>query len=286
MKNIVFPVITTDRPFGDNWHISRRTVLRSVIGGNGSLLFAASGNWAGAAEPAGDMGKRWLQFHYTAAPRGFEEILAELKQLPLRLSEVYGSPAIVRAVNVLIFSDRGQYLTHLKKTLPNAPRRTSLFIVRSGRPTILVVQGETLQQDLMHEAVHSLNHLTFRNTSMPLWMDEGLAEWAEDSLEQQSRVHGKSLRQLLGGQRMLLPEPISLAALEKIKSTTRADAVDYAASWAWCRFLLTEKYRCRGVWNRYLQDIQGGQQAGRLSHRLALTVPDYEQRFLRFLTSI
>ena len=283
---MVSPVITTDSTFDHYWHISRRAVLRSVIGGTASLLFTARVNWAGATEPSMTAGKQWLQFHYTEAPRGFEEILAELKQLPRRLSEVYGSPAIVRAVNVLIFSDRQQYFAHLEKTLPKAPRRNSLFIVRSGRPTILAVQGKALLQDLMHEAVHSLNHLTFRNTSMPLWMDEGLAEWAEDSVEQQSRVHGKALRQLLGGQRILLPEPISLAALEKIKSTTRADAVDYAASWAWCRFLLSGKYGCRGVWNRYLQDIRDGQQAGRLSHRLALTVPDYEQRFLRFLTSI
>ena len=283
---MVSPVITTDSTFDHYWHISRRAVLRSVIGGIGSLLFTARVNWAGATEPSTTAGKQWLQFHYAEAPRGFEEILAELKRLPPRLSKVYGSPAIVRAVNVLIFSDRQQYFAHLDKTLPKAPRRNSLFIVRSGRPTILAVQGKTLRQDLMHEAVHSLNHLTFRNTSMPLWMDEGLAEWAEDSVEQQSRVHGKALRQLLGGQRILLPEPISLAALEKIKSTTRADAVDYAASWAWCRFLLSGKYGCRGVWNRYLQDIRDGQQAGRLSHRLALTVPDYEQRFLRFLTSI
>jgi hypothetical protein len=282
---MVFPVITTDSNFDHYRHILRRTALLCVVGGTGSLLFAVGGNWAGATEPPMTAGKQWLQFHYTAAPRGFEHILSELKQLPQRLSEVYGSPAIVRAVNVLIFSDRQQYITHLEKTLPEAPRRNSLFIVRSGRPTILAVQGKALLQDLMHEAVHSLNHLTFRNASMPLWMDEGLAEWAEDSVEQQSRVHGKVLQQLLGGQRMLLPEPISLVALEGIKSTTRADAVDYAASWAWCRFLLSGKYGCRGVWNRYLQDIRGGQQAGRLSHRLALTVPDYEQRFLRFLTS-
>jgi hypothetical protein len=283
---MVSPVITTERTFDHYWYVSRRTLLRSVFGATGSLLFATNADWAGAAAPSSTAGKQWLQFHYTEAPRGFEKILAELKKLPLRLSEAYGSPAIVRAVNVLIFADRQQYFSHLEKTLPTAPRRNSLFIVRSGRPTILAVQGETLLQDLTHEAVHSLNHLTFRNTSMPLWMDEGLAEWAEDSVEQQSRVHGKALRQLLGEQRILLPEPISLAALEKIKSTTRADAVDYAASWAWCRFLLSGKEGCRGVWNRYLQDIRGGQQAGRLSHRLALSVPDYEQRFLRFLTSI
>ncbi len=283
---MVSPLKTTDSTFDLDGYISRRSVLRNVIGGSGSLLFAVSGDWAGASEPSLTAGKQWLQFHYADAPRGFEEILAKLKQLPLRLSEVYGSPATVGAVNVLIFPNRQQYFSHLEKTLPKAPRRNSLFIVRSGQPTILAVQGETLRQDLMHEAVHSLNHLTFRNTSMPLWMDEGLAEWAEDAVEQQLRVHGKALRQLLGGQRILLPEPISLAALEKIKSTTRADAVDYAASWAWCRFLLSGEYGCRGVWNRYLQDILGGQQAGRLNHRLALTVPDYEQRFLRFLTSI
>ena len=283
---MVSPVITTERTFDHYWYVSRRTLLRSVFGATGSLLFATNADWAGAAAPSSTAGKQWLQFHYAEAPRGFEKILAELKKLPLRLSEAYGSPAIVRAVNVLIFADRQQYFSHLEKTLPTAPRRNSLFIVRSGRPTILAVQGETLLQDLTHEAVHSLNHLTFRNTSMPLWMDEGLAEWAEDSVEQQSRLHGKTLRQLLGGQRILLPEPISLAALERIKSTTRADAVDYAASWAWCRFLLSGKEGCRGVWNRYLQDIRGGQQAGRLSHRLALSVPDYEERFLRFLTSI
>jgi len=283
---MISPAFTTDMTFTPDGHISRRTLLRSVFGTFGSLLLIAKTDWAGAAEPSITAGKQWLQFHYTATPRGFEKILAELKQLPQRLSEVYGSPAIVGAINVLIFSDSQQYFAHLEKTLPKAPRRNSLFIVRGGRPTILAVQGETLLQDLTHEAVHSLNHLTFPNTAMPLWMDEGLAEWAEDSLEQQSRVHGKALQQLLGGQRILLPEPISLSALEKIKSTTRADAVDYAASWAWCRFLLSGKYECRGVWNRYLQDIRVGHPAGRLSHRLALAVPDYEQRFLRFLTSI
>lgn len=283
---MVSPVITTDSNFDHYWHISRRAALLSVIGGSGSLLFTVGDNWVGATEPSMTAGTQWLKFHYTAVPGGFEHMLSELKQLPQRLSEIYGSPAIVRAVNVLIFSDRQQYIDHIEKTLPQAPRRNSLFIVRSGRPTILAVQGSSLLQDLMHEAVHSLNHLTFRNTSMPLWMDEGIAEWAEDTVEKQSSVHGKALQQLLGGQRTLLPEPISLKALEKIKSTTRADAVDYASSWAWCRFLLLSKYGCRGVWNRYLQDMKGGQQAGRLSHRLALTVPDYEQRFLRFLTSI
>ena len=283
---MVSPIKTTDSIFDHDRYIPRRTVLCGVLGATGSLLLATNGNWAGATESSLVAGKQWLRFHYAKPPRGFEEILAELKQLPLRLSKVYGSPAIVRAVNVLIFSDHQQYFSHLEKTLPTAPKRSSLFIVRSGQPTILAVQGETLLQDLLHEAVHSLNYLTFRNAAMPLWMDEGLAEWAEDSAEQQTRIHGKALQQLLGGQRTLLPELISLVALEKIKSSTRADAVDYAASWAWCRFLLSEKYGCRGVWNRYLQDIRGGQQAGRLNHRLSLTVPDYEKRFLRFLTSI
>ena len=109
---MVSPLITTDSNFDQYRHISRRTVALRVIGG-GSLLFAVGGNWVGATEPSLTAGKQWLQFHYTAAPRGFEHILSELKQLPQRLSEIYGSPAIVRAVNVLIFSDRQQYIAHL-----------------------------------------------------------------------------------------------------------------------------------------------------------------------------
>ncbi|MEC7566595.1 MAG: DUF1570 domain-containing protein [Planctomycetota bacterium] len=225
----------------------------------------------------------WLQFYYSQEPPVLESLLGSLRQLPQRVSQLYGYPVVVSPVSVIVFSDRASYLAHLERTLPKAPRRSSLFVVRGGRPTILVSQGATLAQDLMHEAVHALNYSTFQNGILPLWMDEGLAEWFEADVDQQDRVHGLVLQQLLGNQRRMLPEPLRLSSLERIKSTTRADAVDYAASWAWCRFLSNRKDRCHEIWAGYLRDLKEGRPAGRLSHRLSLSIPDYEKMFLASL---
>ena len=228
--------------------------------------------------------KDWLYFHYEQEPAGLPAVLTELRTLPERLSSYYGLKLKVAPVHVLLFKDRQAYLNHLQKTLPRAPRRTSLFVVRGGKPTILATAGKTLRQDLLHEAVHAINFGSFGGRQVPLWLDEGVAELFEGTQASQDFVHGEMIRGIMGEQRDALAVPLKLSTLERIESSTKTDALFYAASWAWCRFLAERGTQCHAIWRRYLSDIQAGIAAGKLSHRLTLAGTNYETLFLQHLS--
>ncbi|MBA62463.1 MAG: hypothetical protein CMJ76_08860 [Planctomycetaceae bacterium] len=228
--------------------------------------------------------KDWLYFHYEREPKGLAAVLGKLRTLPDRFSEFCRQKITVLPVHVIIFPNRVAYLRHLDKTLPKAPRRTSLFVVRGGKPTILAVDGDSLQRDLLHEATHAINFATFGTGQFPLWLDEGMAEWFEAEADEQAKTHGDLIKAIMGEQRTALAVPLKLTSLERIKTTTKADSLSYAASWAWCRFLGDPSTACHPIWLRYLSDVQVGIAAGKLSHRLALAVPNYEELFLRSLS--
>lgn len=228
--------------------------------------------------------KDWLYFHYQREPEQLAAMLGKLRALPQRLSQFCGQKMTVSPVHVIIFADRDSYFRHLEKTLPQAPRRSSLFVVRGGRATILVADNESLERDLLHESVHAINFATFGKKRFPLWLDEGMAEWFEADERQQAGVHGELIAGIMGDQRDALAVPLKLSSLERIGAATQADALSYAASWAWCRFLGDRSTPCHRVWVRFLEDLQAGVAAGKLSHRLTLAVPDYEALFLKSLS--
>ena len=228
--------------------------------------------------------KDWLYFHYQREPKALSEALAQLRTLPDRLAAFCRLKLTVKPVHVIIFANRAAYLHHLDKTLPKAPRRTSLFVVRGGKPTILAADGNSLQRDLLHEAVHAINYANFGSENFPLWLDEGMAEWFEADEREQAMVHGELIAAIMGDQRKALAVPLKLTSIERITTTTKADALSYAASWAWSRFLGDPATDCHRIWLRYLTDIQSGIAAGKLSHRLSLAVPNYEELFLRSLS--
>jgi len=225
----------------------------------------------------------WLYFHYQREPKTLPEALGQLRSLPERMAAFYRLKLTVKPAHVIIFANRAAYLNHLDKTLPKAPRRTSLFVVRGGNPTILAVDGDSLKRDLLHESVHVINYANFGSENLPLWLDEGTAEWFEADEPQQAMVHGEMIATIMGDQRKALAVPLKLTSIERITTTIKADALSYAASWAWSRFLGDPATECHRIWLRYLSDMQSGIAAGKFSHRLSLAVPNYEELFLKSL---
>lgn len=251
------------------------------------LAFASASTIACSSRSSIALGfaeKDWLYFHYQREPKALSEAIEKLRTLPERMAAFYRLKLTVKPAHVVIFANRAAYLNHLDKTLPKAPRRTSLFVVRGGNPTILAADGDSLKRDLLHESVHVINYANFGSENLPLWLDEGTAEWFEADETQQAMVHGEMIATIMGDQRKALAMPLKLTSIERITTTTKADALSYAASWAWSRFLGDPATACHRIWLRYLADIQSGIVAGMLSHRLALAVPNYEELFLRSLS--
>ena len=142
--------------------IARRVwCSRTLLAAVGYTCFMSESQTQGFIE------KDWLYFHYGHEPKSLSDVLSKLRSLPDRLSDFCRYKLTVSPVHVIIFPDREAYLRHLEKTLPKAPRRTSLFVVRGGKPTILAADGPSLQRDLLHEAVHAINFATFGSGQFP-----------------------------------------------------------------------------------------------------------------------
>ena len=86
-------------------------------------------------------------------------------------------------MQVYLFEDRDAYERFMQSRYPNLPRRRAFFVAQprgvGGGDDLLVYTfwGERIRQDLRHELTHALLHSVLKD--VPLWLDEGLAEYFE-----------------------------------------------------------------------------------------------------------
>ena len=85
-------------------------------------------------------------------------------------------------VLVYLFEDQDRYERYMKAEYPELPRRRAFFIQPrrlGGRNDLLVYTywGDRIHQDLRHELTHAILHSVLKD--VPLWLDEGLAEFFE-----------------------------------------------------------------------------------------------------------
>jgi hypothetical protein len=111
---------------------------------------------------------------------------------------------------------------------------------------------------------------------VPLWLDEGLAEYFE--VERELRASGNPhLARVRWNLRVARPP--SLEALEVKASLGEMDKSDYRHAWAWTHWMLHGPQEAHDELVRYLSDIQAGTPAGQLSERLRRRIPDLEESF-------
>ena len=93
--------------------------------------------------------------------------------------------------------------------------------------------GDHVAEDLRHEVAHGYLHAVVRN--LPLWLDEGLAEYFEVPRGSRglNKPHVEELRSSLD--RGWQPD---LRRLESLQSVDQMTQLDYAEAWAWVHYLL------------------------------------------------
>ena len=80
-------------------------------------------------------------------------------------------------IEVYILKDREAFTHFLTFYYPELPPRRAFFLAQEPRRVIYAFHNERLEEDLRHEATHALLHVAFGD--LPLWLDEGLAEYFE-----------------------------------------------------------------------------------------------------------
>ncbi|MBC7964990.1 MAG: hypothetical protein H7Z17_03610 [Fuerstia sp.] len=164
-----------------------------------------------------------------------------------------------QAIQIILFRDEGSYLRYLATTVPQSRQRKAIFYRNGDVYQVYAYRSRTLTTDLRHEVTHAIlhQHLPF----LPLWIDEGLAEYLE---EPESERSGSSRTKTARWKARLGWAP-SLQSLENIPSAESMDADEYRDSWAMACLLLNESEASRKALRDYLAVIHKGEAPGPFS---------------------
>jgi hypothetical protein len=185
------------------------------------------------------------------------------------------------SVQVYILDDRQCFMHFLKFYYPELPPRRAFFLAQGSQREVYTFAGERLEEDLRHEATHALLHAAVGD--LPLWLDEGLAEYFEgpDGRQGNNPEHLSRLPQ----DRSSGWTP-DLARLEQLKVVSEMAPRDYRESWAWVHYLLSHSSGTKAALLGYLADLRANPQTASLGDRLKASGNDTPARLLAHIDRI
>ncbi len=229
-------------------------------------------------------GPRWpiewsvenLHFHADYDPRPHSKVWEELPTLRQELADQLGIRINNETIHLILFAQANAYRGYMAKYFPDVPQRRALFIKRRGPGMVFAYANHGMDIDLRHETTHALLNASL--TYVPLWLDEGLAEYFEipPGQREQHHEHHKIVRL-----KTLLHQVPAITDLEAVEDLSQMRQGHYRDAWSWVHFLLHESDQSRGVLRRFLQDIQAGIPPGPLSRRMSAELPDARVRYLQ-----
>lgn len=207
-----------------------------------------------------------------------QELLAQMARLYTELETVTGLRGPALPVQVNLFKTRESYLAFLEPSIPIAAERSALFVSSPDGGQIYVCYQPEYEQDVRHECTHAVLHQMV--PSIPIWLDEGLAEYFEMEAEQRENANPylPELKELAS--REWAPD---LARLEQLDNVEQLSAEDYRECWGWAHFLIHGPAAGQEEFKEYLQLLSTGEPAGQLSHRLRTCMPDMDVQLINHL---
>jgi hypothetical protein len=202
--------------------------------------------------------------------------LAKLPDLEREIDRALGLPPVHEPIYVYLFSDAPSHRQYLARHFPDVPYRRALFVKAGGLAAVYAYRQAQLDIDLRHECTHALLHANLAN--VPLWLDEGLAEYFERSESERplDTSHFDALRW-----NMRLGMVRNVAELEQREQLPQMSTLDYHCAWAWTDFMLNGPDTAHATLVNYLADVHRGVPAAPVSDRLAKSVPDATERMVQ-----
>lgn len=207
-------------------------------------------------------------------------LVEEIENLETDLETVLGLTIEPEPIQLSLFATSRSYRAYMSRHVPIGINRRAIYTRVDGQNCVYAVRGAEFSTDIRHECTHALLHSVL--PFVPLWLDEGLAEYFE--VEPRRRIAGHShLRSLRWSVRFFWRP--NLARLERHRDMASLGRSEYRESWAWVHFLLHESVESRRVLEDYLGQIERGVPPGSLSERVFRQMPDADVRLVRHLSS-
>lgn len=215
-------------------------------------------------------------------------LFKELVDLREQIQKTLQLPNSTSLIQVCLFEDRDRYERFMEAKYPDLPKRRAFFVAQPraiGGEEMLVFtywgNGDRIQQDLRHECTHALLHSVLRD--VPLWLDEGLAEYFELP-PGKGGVNNEHLTNLRRGPTG--PARIDLARLEQLTQVEQMTPAEYREAWAWVHFMMHTSDESRKVLTGYLKDLRSTKSPGQIRNRLTTLFPTPEVALERHLSRV
>jgi hypothetical protein len=187
-------------------------------------------------------------------------------------------------VQVYLFDSKQRYEQYIRAHHPDLPPRRAFFMAQQrgfgGGDDLLVYTywGENVSQDLRHELTHALLHSVLKD--VPLWLDEGLAEFFElpPAYGGVNYAHVEHLRR-----DACLPD---LARLEELTEVRQMNPAEYRESWAWVHLMLRGRPEAKRLLLAYVAELRTNPRPGALRPRLAAALPGLDAALTRHLAEL
>jgi hypothetical protein len=204
-------------------------------------------------------------FHLPPGHRMVSELTSERQLICDRLHVPAGS----EPVHVYLFADEATYRAHVAALYPSFPERRAIFVETDVTLSVYAHWSDRVAEDLRHEVSHGYLHSSVPN--LPLWLDEGLAEYFEVARGRQGV--NRSHVDYLNGQIAMAGWQPNLGRLEQLTDAAMMTQLDYAEAWLWVHFLLESPSGSPAVLTEYLAGLRAREPQASLHAKLRQRLP-------------
>ena len=221
-----------------------------------------------------DYGPFQIVAEFPLAP--LDDSVQDLSRLEHELQRTLGLPPARETIQVYLLANEDAHRSLLKQLFPRVPYRRALYVQRDRRASLYAYRHAELPIDLRHECTHALLHANL--AMVPLWLDEGLAEYFE--MPEAERAFGHPHLAALNWN-LRLGMLRNVESLETAENLSEMGGVEYRYSWAWVHFMLHGPVAAHRALVEFVADIHRGTPPGRLSERLHTAVPQLDNRMVQ-----
>lgn len=232
----------------------------------------------GAAEWADEITEGQLTFRSEFPLKDVQGLLDDVAQLQADLEKTLDLECADRDIQIHLFRTRWAYQRYLAVRVPEGAKRQAFYMPSPEAGRIYAYRHRGLDTDVRHETTHALlrNALPY----VPLWLDEGLAEYFEVEPRLRSKGSGHLAELKLAIRLGWRPD---LKHLEAQRGFLELGAREYRDSWGIVHYLIHGPAPAQQAFRDYLHQIAEGEVPGPLSSFLRQAVPDYEREIVQHL---
>lgn len=208
----------------------------------------------------------------------YEGLLATLPEQRSDVAATLGLKPTRKPIVICLFASHSSYVRYVSEHAPTGIDRQALFVRGEDAGFVYVYRHPKFEADLRHESTHAILHsmLPF----LPLWLDEGLAEYFEVQNTKRASSNPHQMRMKWAARLGWKP---NLSRLEDHDDLSQFSAADYRESWAWTHFLLHGSKEGNTLLKRYLATIQAERPPGPLSKHLNRTIENANRALINHL---